>query len=655
MDVRNLTPEEIYQLEKQGCHADDWLNVLVHPVFDSRFVWHVKFEGAVTLGKFSDDRNTNEGIYHSRLNNCHIGNHVTINHTKMLRNYDVGDRCILSDNGFISVDGMTSFGNGTMVDVLNETGGRAMPICNQLNAHVAWLLTHFRHDDQFTQILIKILEQEARAAQSARGTIGSGVSIEHCSTIKNVNIGVGAHISGAKHLEEGTILSETSDPTVIGDNVIARHFIIQEGAHILDAAIVTNSFVGQGVRIGRQFSADHSLFFANAEMYHGEACSVFAGPYSASHHKSSLLIAGEFSFFNAGSGTNQSNHMYKLGPMHQGIVERGCKTGSLSYLLWPCKVGPYSVVMGKHTSHFDAGSFPFSYITEEDGKSHLTPAMNLFTVGTRRDIYKWPARDKRQSPMKRDQVIFDLYSPYIIEKVITAIDLLDHLYTETPKNQDTILINGLYINRLMLKTCRKYYELALKVFLGEGMIVLLNHIADPFDIKEVHKQARTIDSTSKGEWLDMAGLFVTSSQVEALLKDCKSKRIHSMQHILDRMAEYYDSYRALKANAFKGIIKERRNIGLSVITVDEIKQVIEDWRIASIKLNNMILNDAQKEFDASSRIGYGINSNQEIADGDFNQVHGKMEENGFVITLKNEIKMINQKADSIIHLLSASQ
>ena len=43
------------------------------------------------------------------------------------------------------------------------------------------------------------------------------------------------------------------------------------------------------------------------------------------HHKSTLLIAGMFSFMNAGSGSNQSNHMYKLGPIHQGAMERGAK------------------------------------------------------------------------------------------------------------------------------------------------------------------------------------------------------------------------------------------------------------------------------------------------------------------------------------------
>ena len=30
------------------------------------------------------------------------------------------------------------------------------------------------------------------------------------------------------------------------------------------------------------------------------------------------------------------------GATAQGILERGCKTGSFSYLLWPCRVGAFS-------------------------------------------------------------------------------------------------------------------------------------------------------------------------------------------------------------------------------------------------------------------------------------------------------------------------
>ena len=69
------------------------------------------------------------------------------------------------------------------------------------------------------------------------------------------------------------------------------------------------------------------------------ACSIFAGPYTVTHHKSTLLIAGLYSFMNAGSSSNQSNHMYKLGPVHQGILERGTKTTSNSYIVFPARIG----------------------------------------------------------------------------------------------------------------------------------------------------------------------------------------------------------------------------------------------------------------------------------------------------------------------------
>ena len=105
-------------------------------------------------------------------------------------------------------------------------------------------------------------------------------------------------------------------------------------------------------------------------------------------HKSSLLIAGMFSFLNAGSGSNQSNHMYKLGPIHQGVVERGSKTTSDSYILWPAKVGAFSLIMGRHVNHPDTSGMPFSYLIEHGNRSYLVPGANLKSVGTIRDAQK---------------------------------------------------------------------------------------------------------------------------------------------------------------------------------------------------------------------------------------------------------------------------
>ena len=100
------------------------------------------------------------------------------------------------------------------------------------------------------------------------------------------------------------------------------------------------------------------------------------------HHKSTLLIAGMFSFMNAGSGSNQSNHMYKLGPIHQGTMERGAKTTSDSYILWPARVGAFSLVMGRHVNHADTSNLPFSYLIEQRNTTYLVPGVNLRSVGT---------------------------------------------------------------------------------------------------------------------------------------------------------------------------------------------------------------------------------------------------------------------------------
>ncbi|MFR3853580.1 MAG: DUF4954 family protein, partial [Odoribacter splanchnicus] len=140
--------------------------------------------------------------------------------------------------------------------------------------------------------------------------------------------------------------SNAEAPVFIGHNVMAEDFIISSGACITDGAALIRCFVGQACHLGHLFSAHDSLFFSNCQGENGEACAVFAGPYTVTMHKSSLLIAGMFSFLNAGSGSNQSNHLYKLGPIHQGIVERGSKTTSDSYLLWPAKIGAFSLIMG---------------------------------------------------------------------------------------------------------------------------------------------------------------------------------------------------------------------------------------------------------------------------------------------------------------------
>ena len=87
--------------------------------------------------------------------------------------------------------------------------------------------------------------------------------------------------------------------------MIADDFIVCSGSHVADNTSLERCFVGQSCHLGHGYSASDSLFFSNCQEENGEACAIFAGPFTVTHHKSTLLIAGMFSFMNAGSGSNQ--------------------------------------------------------------------------------------------------------------------------------------------------------------------------------------------------------------------------------------------------------------------------------------------------------------------------------------------------------------
>ncbi|RLA58890.1 MAG: DUF4954 domain-containing protein, partial [Epsilonproteobacteria bacterium] len=355
MNYRKLSEAEITELTRHGCSATNWRIVTVTPNFSARNIYYTHFEGEVKIGNLTGKLSNGKraGLYKSYIENCIIEDDVFISDVKRLVKYRVATGAFLMNIGSIEVEGETTFGNGTELEVLNEGGGRELPMYDRMTSQIAYLLVVYRHDEALVNALKQMIATYVAEKKSDMGLIDTEAKITNTSIIKNVNTGPYTIIDGAAELQEGTIMGCAEAPAQVGSGVIAREFIILSGSKVDSGAMLDCTFVGQGVKIGKQFSSENSVFFANCEGFHSEVCSIFAGPYTVTHHRSTLLIAGMFSFYNAGSGTNQSNHMYKLGPLHQGIIERGAKTGSFSYMLWPSRLGAFSVVTGKHGGNFD--------------------------------------------------------------------------------------------------------------------------------------------------------------------------------------------------------------------------------------------------------------------------------------------------------------
>ncbi len=644
MIYRKLSATEIKILKSHGCVSDTWGRVEVTDGFNPQNYRNVKFSGAVRLGDTSGtccrDRNVvyQCGIYDATIHNCTIGDNAYIAKvTNYIANYDIGDGVFIENVDRINATGGSTFGNGVEVSVLNETGGREVPIFDRMSAHVAYLIAMYRHRPQLVKSLRAMIGQYAKSQQSDRGTIGSNCTITNCGTIIDVKIGECARLDGVSKLTNGTIASTQAAPVKVGTNVVATDFILMSGAVVDEGAIVTRSFVGQGTHVTRLFSSHNSLFFANCTCENGEAAAVFGGPYTVSLHKSSLLIAGMFSFLNAGSGSNQSNHLYKLGPIHQGIVERGSKTTSDSYILWPAHIGAFSLVMGRHVDHPDTSRLPFSYLIENSGHTCLVPGVNLKSVGTIRDSLKWKLRDRRTDHDRLDQINFNLLSPYTVAKMIDGINLLNDIKETSGETSNIYTYHGLHIDARALEKGKSYYQLAIDKFMGNSVISRLKDI----EIVDDHQLRLILSPTAsagEGEWIDVCGLIAPKSEITRLCDDIVAGNLSEVEKINSRLREIHLHYYNMEWNWVAENFATWWGKTIEELTILDIVAIVERWKESVVTLDKMLYEDARKEFSMTSKVGFGLDADSsQCKDTDFEQVRGDFERDPFVTMVLNHI------------------
>ena len=385
--------------------------------------------------------------------------------------------------------------------------------------------------------------------------------------------------------------------------VVAEDFIISSGSSVEDGVTLSRCFVGQACTLGHNYSASDSLFFSNCQGENGEACAIFAGPYTVTHHKSTLLIAGMFSFMNAGSGSNQSNHMYKLGPIHHGKLERGAKTASDSYILWPAKVGAFSLVMGRHVHHQDTSDLPFSYLIEQLSTSYIMPGANLKSVGTIRDAKKWPQRDKRRDPDKLDCINFNLLSPYTIQKMLNGCRILNDLRKVSGESSDTYAYQSGKIKNSSLAKGLKYYGMAIDKFLGNSLITRL--MSSEFsDLKGLRSALKADVAYGQGPWVDLSGLIAPEKALDDLLDAIERGALKDVSQLNHCFADLHSEYYNFEWKWAYETIQDYYKVNLSEADPQMLSDMICRWRKSVVGLDNLIYDDACKELELGGKTDF---------------------------------------------------
>ncbi len=573
-NYRSLTAAEIAALQASGSFSSDW-----------------------SLIEVSDDFCTSQ-IQQSRLSGHVIvesGARVVASH---VNNYHLGEGSLVDSVTRMECRKNSSFGNGVEVATINENGGRAVKIYDSMTAQCGYIMAIYRHREALISAMNSMVEGYAASKESDMGYLGKGSSVANTKIIREVRIMDSVCVDGASIIENATLCGGVK----VGVDVKAYDFIAAEDAKIDNGAIIERCFVGECVIVSNGFTAIDSLIFASSHFENGEAASIFAGPYTVSHHKSSLLIAGIFSFFNAGSGSNQSNHLFKCGAVHQSAHLRGCKFSSSAYVMSPAQEGAFTTILGRHSTHHDTTNFPLSYLAERHGQSLLIPAMNLANYGTVRDLDKWVKRDKRK--VKRDIVNLEEHNPYICQYIIKAIETLSALRTQSPYAEE-YNYNSVTITRKALARALKLYNMALDVALWSMLDKGASHDAE----------------SQSSHWLDLSGQYISKESLEKILRGVESGNIFALGVIDDELqkfnAEYYNHACAWAYSA----LAHKLNHAPTQSDFEELKVRAQE---AYNNLKELAEIDKLKDCSEEMAVSYGLDSDGFMDDviADFKLVRG---------------------------------
>ncbi len=586
-DFRSLTVDEIGTLERQGCTAEDWVNIRVAEDFSPEFIHNTAFCGEVTMGVFDKQIEVAEGFFrHSGIRNAtlcdvEIGDNCIIeNITGYIRRYTFGDECIVSGVGMMTSTADATFGQGNAVAVLNEAGDGNVIVYDDLTSQMADFMVRYASDSEVWNRLRDAVMYHITTHRPERAIIGNRVKIANTQEIVNTLTSDECEINGALRLNDCTLSGSGDTGVYVGNGVICENTVMQAGATVINGAQTYNCFIGEACHVGKGFSAENSIFFANSYMDNGEACAAFCGPFTVSHHKSTLLIGGQYSFYNAGSNTNYSNHAYKLGPIHFGTLERGTKTASGAHLLMPATVGPFSMCMGKIQNHPDTSDLPFSYLIASGDTTYIVPGRNIATVGTYRDINKWPKRDMRPYSGRNSIVNFEWLSPFTVQRMMRGKKQLETLRKEQGENTAAYNYNGCLIKNSSLMNGIRLYDMAIRLYLGT--VISNSECGIPKS------------SVGTGEWLDLAGLLVPEEEVTMLADNLRNGNIGDVEQMEERFAALHDNYIEYRWNwTYSALLKY---LDTDALSDSELMQMTADAKTANQQWLNAIRYDAEREY-----------------------------------------------------------
>lgn len=520
-ETRPLTDEETARLTSLGNTAEDWSAIQVTNDFSPVAITNCRFFGTCHLGVFdgtpvqcTDTQKLPSGIHDSIISNATIGNGCCLWNAKGVSNYFLDENTVLYNTGTIACGGSTSFGNGTIITIGMETGGRE--ICAYADLTIpaaAAIVSSLENVEAFRTSIGSYLTQ----CETPYGIIGGGSRIINCPSISDTFIGEAVVCDNVTRIHDTTIAGNSNEPTVILDGALIRNSIIQWGCRIASMAIVERSVCTEHSHIERHAKVTNSIIGPNTGIAEGEVTASLVGPFVGFHHQA-LLIGALWpeGHGNVAYGANVgSNHTAKA-PDQEIYCGEGLFFGLGVNIKFPVDLSraPYSIIATGVTTLPQRMSFPFSLInTPSRYTNEFPPAYNeLFPGWVLSDnlyaVYRNEAKFRARDTAHRSGELFEMFRPKIIDMIVAARDILKKVESEKDMYTDTDIPEAgkNYLTGQSLKKAIATYSEQIELYCLNGLFRYL--LAKSADNNSVDYQKLLETTASHFRWEHERMLFL---------------------------------------------------------------------------------------------------------------------------------------------------
>ena len=687
---RQLRGEEIETLVKNGNTCDDWTQFMVADPFSPHLVKNSEFVGMVRIARLENvvleyhDLQAPAGITNSLVISCDIGANSAIHSVQYLAHYVIGDNVILLNIGEMQTSNHAKFGNGIVkdgeaedvrvwLDLINETGGRAvMPFDGMIPAD-AYIWAKYREDAALMKTLGEITQKQFDSRRGFYGTVGDACVIKNCRIIKDAKIGPACYIKGANKLKNLTINSSEDEPSQIGEGVEMVNGIVGFGCHVFYGCKAVRFVLGNNSNLKYGARLIHSMLGDNSTVSCCELLHNLIFPAHEQHHNNSFLTAslvlGQSNI--AAGATVGSNHNSRA---NDGEVQggRGFWPGLCVTLKHYCRFASFTLMAkGDYPAELDI-PLPFSLLSNDTSRDRLVvmPAYwwmyNMYALA--RNTWKFGSRDKRKT--KTQKIEFDSLAPDTAEEMFAALELLElwvgkaALRAKGRAGEQASADEAAKLGRKLLAGPEK--DTAGLEVLGENMedsnrpvVILKAHRAYQAYRQMLHYyavknlleymkadtgatregMAKALGGPRERRWVNLGGQLAPEGDVTRLFEDVKKGKLATWQAIHERYDQMWKEYPHQKhAHALATLLDL---VGAKELTAEVWNAALDEVVKTQEYIRDQVYLSRKKDYDDPFRQTTFRNAEEMKA------VVGTAEDNSFVKQVRKDTEAFAGLAESI--------